>query len=90
MTNKMETSSPPPPPQSLLNKISSFLTNKPLKKVYRFGLLMLLLVIFNNTSNQNNNNISNINYDTITGMITGAIKNNICGSSSNNDTDLSL
>ena len=68
----METKSPPP---SLLNKMSSFLTNKPFKKVYRLSLLMILLVIFNNTSNQNN---GDTNYDTITGMITGAIKQSIC------------
>ena len=67
----METKTPPS--SSLLNKISSFLTNKPFKKVYRLSLLMILLVIFNNTSNQNNGDT-----DTITGMITGAIKQSIC------------
>ena len=80
----MDKSSLPPPPPSLMNKITTFLTNKPLKKVYRLGLLMLLLVIFNNTSTTPNAN----NTDTITGMITGAIKSNICANYlPNNDTN---
>ena len=88
--DKTLSSSPSLPPPSLMNKMTAILTNKPFKKAYRLGLLMLLLVILNNTSTMHNTN--NNNYDTITGMITGAIKNNICGSdfSSNNDTDLTL
>ena len=68
-----------PSSSSLWNKMKEMLPQKPVKQIYRFGLLTLLFVILNNTTNTSDNN------NTITGMITGVIRNNICAGNFSQD-----